>query len=78
MLCKFTAFWGTLHWPAGADDTGHFGISFPEVLILVGAIGLDTGWSAKRLPGLMFVQTDLFQFLLCLFQKESKLGRDVS
>ena len=28
LLCKFTAFLGTLHWPADAVDMGHFGVSF--------------------------------------------------
>ena len=27
-------FLGTLHWPTGGDDLGHFGISFLELLIL--------------------------------------------
>ena len=27
-------FWGPLHWPAGAEDLGHFGVSSLEVLIL--------------------------------------------
>ena len=34
MLCKFTAFLGTLHWRAGAEDMGHFEVSVLEVLIL--------------------------------------------
>ena len=34
ILCKFTPFLGTLHWPWDAADLGHFGISFCEVLIL--------------------------------------------
>ena len=34
ILCKFTAFLGTLHWPTGSDDFGHFGVSFLELLIL--------------------------------------------
>ena len=28
ILCKFTAFLGTLHWPFDAVDMGHFGVSF--------------------------------------------------
>ena len=28
------SFWGTLHWPAGAEGLGHFGISYLEVMIL--------------------------------------------
>ena len=31
---KFTAFLGYLHWPVGAVDMGHFGVSFLEILIL--------------------------------------------
>ena len=34
ILCKFTSFLGTLHWPIGSDDMGHFGVSFLELLIL--------------------------------------------
>ena len=34
LLCKFSAFGGSLHWPAGAEDLGHFGVSFLEILIL--------------------------------------------
>ena len=35
ILCKFTAFLGTLlHWPVDAVDMGHFGVSFVESLIL--------------------------------------------
>ena len=34
ILCKFTAFLGTLHWPMGSDDMGHLGVSFLELLIL--------------------------------------------
>ena len=28
ILCRFTSFLGTLHWPIGSDDIGHFGVSF--------------------------------------------------
>ena len=34
ILCKFTAFLGSLHWPVDAVDLGHFGVSFFELLIL--------------------------------------------
>ena len=34
ILCKFTAFLGSLHWPVDAVDMGHFGVSFLELLIL--------------------------------------------
>ena len=34
ILCKFTSFLGTLHWPSGSVDLGHFGVSFLELLIL--------------------------------------------
>ena len=33
-MIRFTSFLSTLHWPSGADDFGHFGISFLELLIL--------------------------------------------
>ena len=33
-MVRFTSFLGTLHWPSGAVDLGHFGISFLELLIL--------------------------------------------
>ena len=28
ILFRFTSFLSTLHWPAGSDDFGHFGVSF--------------------------------------------------
>ena len=34
ILCKFTTFLGSLHWPVDAVDLGHFGVSFLELLIL--------------------------------------------
>ena len=34
ILCEFTAFLGTLHWPCHAVDLGHSGTSFLELLIL--------------------------------------------
>ena len=34
ILCKFTAFLGTSHWPVDTVDMGHFGVSYLEVLIL--------------------------------------------
>ena len=34
ILVRFTSFLGTLHWPSGIVDLGHFGISFLELLIL--------------------------------------------
>ena len=39
ILCEFTAFLGSLHWPLDAVDMGHFGVSFLEVLILFRAMG---------------------------------------
>ena len=34
ILCTFTAFLRTLHWPTGSEDMGHFWVSFLELLIL--------------------------------------------
>ena len=34
ILCKFAAFLGSLHWPVRPVDMVHFGVSYPEVLIL--------------------------------------------
>ena len=34
ILCKFTAFLGSVHWPMGSDDMCHFGVYFLELLIL--------------------------------------------
>ena len=34
ILVRFTSFLGTLHWPSGSVNLGHFGISFLELLIL--------------------------------------------
>ena len=39
VLCRFTSFLGTLHWPSGSDDLGHFWVSFLELLILFSAVG---------------------------------------
>ena len=33
ILCTFTAFLGTLHWPMGSEDMGHFGVSFSELIL---------------------------------------------
>ena len=33
ILVRFTSFLSTLHWPSGAGDLGHFGVSFLELLI---------------------------------------------
>ena len=44
ILSKFTSFLNTLHWPAGSDDMGHFGVSFLELLILF------EHWAGHRLP----------------------------
>ena len=43
ILCKFTAFLGTLHWPVGPEDMGHFGISYLELPILL------EQWAGHRL-----------------------------
>ena len=34
ILCKFTAFLGSLHWPVDNVDMGHFGVSYLGVLFL--------------------------------------------
>ena len=34
IMVRFTSFLGTLHWPSGAVDLGHFGISFLALFIL--------------------------------------------
>ena len=34
ILIRFTSFLSALHWPSGAWDFGHFGVSFLELLIL--------------------------------------------
>ena len=33
-FCANSHFWGTLHWLASAEDLGHFGGSFLDMLIL--------------------------------------------
>ena len=43
VLVRFTSFLGTLHWPSGSLDLGHFGISFLELLILL------EQWAGHRL-----------------------------
>ena len=43
ILFRFTSFLNILHWPSGADDFGHFGVSFLELLILF------EQWAGNRL-----------------------------
>ena len=45
ILIRFTSFLSTLHWPSGATDFGHFGVSFLELLILF------EQWAGHRLLG---------------------------
>ena len=45
ILCKFTSFLSTLHWPLGFDDFGHFGVSFGELLFFF------EQWAGHRLLG---------------------------
>ena len=45
ILVRFTSFLGTLHWPSGSVDLGHFGISFLELLLLF------EQWAGHRLLG---------------------------
>ena len=42
ILCKFTAFLGTLHWPMGSEDPGHFGVSFLGTSCSIRAMGLTS------------------------------------
>ena len=69
ILCKFTAFLGTLHWPVDAVDMVHCGVSFLEVLILFEQWAGHRLLSEKRLPGHMLGLTVLFRFPLCLCQR---------
>ena len=71
ILVRFTSFLGTLHWPSGSVDLGHFGISFLELLILFEQ-WLDTNCLVKRLFDLMLGPVVLFHFLLFLCQRELK------
>ena len=48
ILCRFTSFLGTLHWPTGSDDIGHFGVSFFGTSDPFLSNGLVTGCSVKR------------------------------
>ena len=59
ILCKFTAFLGTLHWPMGSDDMGQFGVSFWSFLSF-SSNGRDIGCSVKRWVGHMLGLTVLF------------------
>ena len=69
---------GTLQWPAGAEDLGHFGSSFLEVLILLEQWCGHWLLSEKVTRPHVRANRPLFLFLLLLFQKESKLGRVAS
>ena len=53
ILCKFTAFLGSLHWPVDAVDIGHFGVSFLEVL------DLFEQWAGHRLLSEKFTRPHL-------------------
>ena len=44
ILCKFTCFLGTLHWPMGSENMGHFWVSFLELLIPF------EQWAGHRVP----------------------------
>ena len=58
ILCKFTAFLGSLHWPVDAVDMRHFGVSLLEFSSF-SSNGLATGCSVKRSLGLIFGLTVL-------------------
>ena len=51
-LVWFISFLNTLHWPSGASDFCHFGVSFWNFLSFL-SNGLVTGCLVKRLLGLM-------------------------
>ena len=72
ILVRFTSFLGTLHWPSGSVDLGHFGISFLELLILFEQWAGHRLLSEKGLLDLMFELVVLFYFLLFLCQRELK------
>ena len=63
ILVRFTSFLGTLHWPSGSVDMGHFGISFWNFLYFL-SNGLVTDCLVKRLPDLMYGLAVLFRFPL--------------
>ena len=72
ILCKLTAFLGTLHWLVGAEDTGHFGVSYLELLILF------EQWAGHRLLNEKVVRPHLRAHRpifspLCVYQSELKL-----
>ena len=48
ILCEFTAFLGSLHWPVDAVNMGHFGVSFFWKFSSYSSNGLATGCSVKR------------------------------
>ena len=48
ILCKFTAFLGSLLWLVGTVDMGHFGVSFLEIPIFFLNTGPVTGCSVKK------------------------------
>ena len=78
ILCKFTAFLGSLHCPVDNMDMGHFGVSYLEVLILF------EQWAGHRLlsekvtrPHVMGLIVP-FRFPLFLCQRELKFDMVVS
>ena len=77
IICNFIAFLGTLHWPTGSEDMGHFGVSFWNFLSF-SSNGVDIGCSVKRLQGLMLGLTVIFWFPLFLCQREFKFDMVVS
>ena len=72
ILIRFTSFLNTLHWPSGADDFGHFGISFLELFILF------EQWVGHRLLSEKVTRPDVRAnlpiFTPSLCQRELKLG----
>ena len=75
-MIRFTSFHNTLHWPSGTGDSGHFGISFLELLILF------EQWAGHRLLSEKVtrphVRANRPILLLFLCREEFKLGMAVS
>ena len=67
ILCKFTAFLGTLHMPVGSEDMGHFGVSYLELLIIFEQ-WLVIGCSVKRYEASLACSSSYFFFLCACFR----------
>ena len=70
LLCEFSSFLGSLHWPADTGNLGHYGVSYLEVL-----------WAGHRLLSEKVTRPRALALNISISSvpgsEESKLGRGV-